>query len=70
MFIHFFVYILNVFVRGLMMEVSSFVMFWSQCQTCEKAFELTRVSIVNEQKEVLYDQLVKPYNSITNYLTR
>ena len=53
-----------------MMEVSSFVMFWSQCQTCEKAFELTRVSIVNEQKEVLYDQLVKPYNSITNYLTR
>ena len=26
--------------------------------------------MVNEQKEVLYDQLVKPYNCITNYLTR
>ena len=46
------------------------VVFGSQCQTCEKEFELTRVSMVNEQKEVLYDQMVKPYNHITNYLTR
>lgn len=40
------------------------------CQTAEMDFELTRVTVVNEEKEVMYDQLVKPYNEITNYLTR
>lgn len=32
--------------------------------------ELTRVSAVNEQHEVIYDTLVKPKNKIVDYLTR
>ncbi|KAK7113561.1 uncharacterized protein [Littorina saxatilis] len=40
------------------------------CQTKEREAELTRVSVVDERRVVVYDQLVKPYNKITNYLTR
>ncbi|XP_033111059.1 RNA exonuclease 5-like [Anneissia japonica] len=32
--------------------------------------ELTRVSVVNEKLEVLYDTLVKPYNKIVDYCTK
>lgn len=40
------------------------------CQTTNGEKELTRISIVNENLEVVYDTLVKPYNKITNYLTK
>ncbi|XP_064617547.1 uncharacterized protein LOC135481777 [Liolophura sinensis] len=40
------------------------------CKTSEKTSELTWVSLVNEDLEVLYETLVKPYTRITNYLTR
>eukprot|EP01123_Difflugia_compressa_P007039 TRINITY_DN19504_c0_g1_i1.p1 TRINITY_DN19504_c0_g1~~TRINITY_DN19504_c0_g1_i1.p1 ORF type:complete len:332 (+),score=46.13 TRINITY_DN19504_c0_g1_i1:77-997(+) len=39
------------------------------CETSQ-GMELTRVSIVNQDEEVLYDQFVKPSNPIINYLTR
>ena len=32
--------------------------------------ELTRVTIVNEKCETIYDSLVKPFDPIINYLTR
>ncbi|XP_046581978.1 RNA exonuclease 5-like [Haliotis rubra] len=32
--------------------------------------ELTRVSVINEKLETVYDTLVKPFNRITNYLTQ
>ena len=41
-----------------------------QCLTARGRNELARVSIVNEQNEVVYDELVKPYSRIVNYLTR
>lgn len=40
------------------------------CLTTTSENELTRVTIVNEQSEVVYESLVKPYNKITNYLTK
>ncbi|XP_076460169.1 RNA exonuclease 5-like [Babylonia areolata] len=40
------------------------------CLTSAMRHELARVSIVNDQNEVIYDELVKPYNPIINYLTR
>ncbi|XP_071443205.1 uncharacterized protein Rexo5 isoform X3 [Hetaerina americana] len=40
------------------------------CQTGERRSELTRISIVNEDLEVVYESLVKPHRKITNYLTR
>ncbi|PNF35208.1 hypothetical protein B7P43_G06862 [Cryptotermes secundus] len=40
------------------------------CRTTSGELEVTRVSIVNEQLEVVYETLVKPYNRITDYLTR
>jgi len=48
-------------------------MFAIDCEMCltvchEK--ELTRVSIVNEQLECVYDSYVKPRNRITDYLTK
>ncbi|CAG2189106.1 REX1 [Mytilus edulis] len=40
------------------------------CVTTAKKYELTRVSVVNEKLEVVYDSFVKPYNPITDYVTR
>ncbi|EOD47963.1 putative exonuclease protein [Neofusicoccum parvum UCRNP2] len=39
------------------------------CKTGENDFELTRVSIVGWDGEVVMDELVKPTNPITDYLT-
>lgn len=39
------------------------------CMTCAGS-ELTRVSVVNEKLEIVYESLVKPYNEIVDYLTR
>jgi len=40
-----------------------------QCQTESGANELARVAVINEQRECVYQTLVKPRNKITNYLT-
>lgn len=40
------------------------------CLTTAGKLELTKVCVVNSQLEVVYHTLVKPYNAITNYLTR
>ncbi|XP_055350508.1 LOW QUALITY PROTEIN: uncharacterized protein LOC129597091 [Paramacrobiotus metropolitanus] len=40
------------------------------CMTSAQKSELTRISIVNERLQIIYDTYVKPYNPITNYLTR
>ncbi|XP_069701462.1 uncharacterized protein Rexo5 isoform X2 [Periplaneta americana] len=48
-------------------------MFGLDCEMCRTTtgeLELTRVSIVNEKLEVVYETYVKPYNNITDYLTR
>ncbi|CAG4950204.1 unnamed protein product [Colias eurytheme] len=47
-------------------------MFGLDCEMCitNVGSELTRVSVVNEKHEVIYESLVKPYNNITDYLTR
>lgn len=47
-------------------------MFGLDCEMCitRAGSELTRVSIVNEKHETIYESLVKPYNEITDYLTR
>lgn len=48
-------------------------MFALDCEMCRSTrsdSELTRISIVNENLEVVYDTLVKPYNKITDYVTR
>ncbi|XP_048764666.2 RNA exonuclease 5-like isoform X2 [Ostrea edulis] len=47
-----------------------FALDCEMCMTKARQSELTRVSIVNEKLETLYDTLVKPYNRITNYLTK
>ncbi|KAL1451031.1 hypothetical protein WDU94_003327 [Cyamophila willieti] len=39
------------------------------CKTANDRNELTRVTLVDEQENVIYESLVKPYNTITNYLT-
>ncbi|XP_061192027.1 RNA exonuclease 5-like [Saccostrea echinata] len=46
-----------------------FALDCEMCLTVARQLELTRVSIVDEKLEVLYDTLVKPYNRIINYLT-
>ncbi|XP_026730717.1 RNA exonuclease 5 [Trichoplusia ni] len=47
-------------------------MFGIDCEMCltNAGSELTRVSVVNEKHEVVYESLVKPFNEITDYLTR
>lgn len=48
-------------------------MFALDCEMCRTAtgqLELTRISVVNENLEIVYDTLVKPFNKITDYLTR
>lgn len=47
-------------------------MFGLDCEMCitNAGSELTRVSVVNEKYETVYESLVKPYNDITDYLTR
>lgn len=47
-----------------------FALDCEMCLTCIRQNEVTRVSIVNEQNEIVYDQLVKPRNRIINYLTK
>lgn len=46
-------------------------MFGIDCEMCitDKS-ELTKISIVDEECRIVYNQLVKPYAPITNYLTR
>uniref|UniRef100_A0A8D8S1S6 RNA exonuclease NEF-sp n=1 Tax=Cacopsylla melanoneura TaxID=428564 RepID=A0A8D8S1S6_9HEMI len=39
------------------------------CKTGNDRTELTRVTLVDEHENVIYESLVKPYNTITNYLT-
>lgn len=39
------------------------------CQTCE-GNEVTRLTLVDEQRAVLLDAFIKPYNPITDYHTR
>ncbi|XP_062619993.1 RNA exonuclease 5-like [Saccostrea cucullata] len=46
-----------------------FALDCEMCLTVARQLELTRVSIVDEKLEVLYDTLVKPHNRIINYLT-
>ncbi|XP_063363708.1 RNA exonuclease 5 isoform X2 [Cydia amplana] len=47
-------------------------MFGLDCEMCitDAGSELTRVSLVDEKHNMIYDSLVKPYNDITDYLTR
>ncbi|XP_050435140.1 uncharacterized protein LOC126842283 [Adelges cooleyi] len=48
-------------------------MFAVDCEMCYTSIgknELTRVSIVDEKLNVIYESLVKPSNKITNYLTQ
>ncbi|XP_063228438.1 uncharacterized protein LOC134534195 [Bacillus rossius redtenbacheri] len=47
-----------------------FALDCEMCRTDTKQLELTRISVVNEKLEVVYDTLVKPHNRITDYLTR
>lgn len=47
-------------------------MFAIDCEMCRTSLgfnELTRISIVNEQLETVYETLVKPSNKIVDYLT-
>lgn len=48
-------------------------MFALDCEMCKTTImdlEVTRVSIVDEENKVVYEQLVKPDNKITDYLTQ
>jgi RNA exonuclease 1 len=48
-------------------------MFGIDCEMClttARLNELTRVSIVNEKYELIYETLVMPHNKIINYLTK
>ena len=45
--------------------------FALDCEMCKtsKGLELTRVTLVNSKREVVYDEFVKPPHEIINYLT-
>ncbi|XP_041987387.1 RNA exonuclease 5 [Aricia agestis] len=47
-------------------------MFGLDCEMCvtSAGSELTRISIVNEKYETIYESYVKPYNNIVDYVTR
>ncbi|KAG7187864.1 hypothetical protein KM043_016897 [Ampulex compressa] len=48
-------------------------MFGLDCEMCKTTtgeLELTRISLVDEEMNIIYDSLVKPHNPITDYLTR
>ncbi|XP_045766233.1 RNA exonuclease 5 [Maniola jurtina] len=47
-------------------------MFGLDCEMCltEAGSELTRVSVVNEKHETIYESFVQPFNKIVDYLTR
>uniref|UniRef100_A0A915DE58 Exonuclease domain-containing protein n=1 Tax=Ditylenchus dipsaci TaxID=166011 RepID=A0A915DE58_9BILA len=47
-----------------------FVLDCEMCMTSNKRSELTRISIVNEEGEILLDTYVKPTNEITDYVTQ
>ncbi|KAK9502825.1 hypothetical protein O3M35_011525 [Rhynocoris fuscipes] len=54
-------------------EVTPNSPMWAlDCEMCQTraGSELTRISIVNEKLESVYESFVKPYNPIVNYLTR
>lgn len=55
-------------------EVTPFSPFFGlDCEMCRTTcgdLELTRISIVDEDMKVFYEQLVKPDNKITDYLTQ
>lgn len=40
------------------------------CRTTSGELELTRISVVNEKHEIVYEKLVKPHNKIVDYLTK
>lgn len=40
------------------------------CRTITGELELTRISVVNEKHEVIYEKCVKPFNMIVDYLTQ
>eukprot|EP00096_Caligus_rogercresseyi_P000343 TRINITY_DN10758_c0_g1_i1.p1 TRINITY_DN10758_c0_g1~~TRINITY_DN10758_c0_g1_i1.p1 ORF type:complete len:595 (+),score=185.30 TRINITY_DN10758_c0_g1_i1:51-1787(+) len=40
------------------------------CMTTARKLELTKICIVDEKLEAVYDSFVKPHNRITNYLTQ
>lgn len=49
----------------------SSLMFAMDCEMCiTDRSELTKISIVDEELRIVYNELVKPDNPITNYLTR
>ncbi|KAK8750104.1 hypothetical protein OTU49_015239 [Cherax quadricarinatus] len=55
-------------------EVEEFSpMFAVDCEMCltdAQELELTRISVVNEERKLIYHTLVKPENTIINYLTQ
>lgn len=46
-----------------------FIIDCEMCLTSVDRLELTRISMLNEQGEILMDELVKPYNKIIDYIT-
>lgn len=58
--------------KNIMKATKSSQMFSLDCEMCmsERGRELTRISVVDQCHEVVYDSLVKPELPITDYLTR